>query len=55
MINEGGLIVEQQGLSLPTASELEALIDTLDLDSLRQTLAYIHPADIADLLDGLTA
>ncbi len=55
MINEGGLIVEQQGLSLPTASELEALIDTLDLDSLRQTLAYIHPADIADLLDGLPA
>jgi len=45
--------MEQQGLTLPTVSDIEALIDNLELNRLRQLLVTIHPADIADLLDEL--
>jgi magnesium transporter len=45
--------MDQQGMTLPLANEIETLLDAGNLSKLRDLLAGVHPADIADLLDEL--
>ena len=47
--------MEETTLNLPSAVEIELLIDQGQLDSLRDLLVDIHPADIADIMDELSA
>ena len=47
--------MEEITLNLPSAGEIEALIEQGQFDSLRDLLVDIHPADIADIMDELSA
>jgi magnesium transporter len=47
--------MEETTLNLPSAGEIEALIEQGQFDLLRDLLVDIHPADIADIMDELSA
>ena len=43
--------MDEQSRKIPTADQIEALIEQRQLERLRQQFLDIHPADIADILD----
>jgi magnesium transporter len=45
--------MDPQGVTLPLANEIEALLEAGNLPELRELLVGVHPADIADILDEL--
>ncbi len=47
--------MEEITLNLPSAGEIEALIEQGQFDLLRDLLVDVHPADIADIMDELSA
>ncbi len=47
--------MEELSFNLPSAEEIEALIEQRQLEHLSTLLIQVHPADIADILDDLSA
>jgi len=47
--------MEEVTFNLPSVEEIEALIEQRQLNQLRRVLRQFHPADIADILDELSA